>query len=260
MNSYHLLAQALEPRDASSPRLFSYAVMSAVNGFVPHEDYVRLAAGAERTPPSDRALEEQVGLLLACDANPLSELVQCASDAAQFAERWNGINRKVALGVATLVEGPDLNRQPQMGHDSPLRQRVMQAFVEQLKPGSHSPGLGRGERRLEVVARHVGAGSAMIELTEALYEMPGAELGDCAGALGCSIRTLQRQLTRSAVTFGQVKQAVRICMSAALLRDSGAPLTEVALAAGFYDSAHFSRAMKVASGLSPSEYRLLSAA
>ncbi|NVD98437.1 helix-turn-helix transcriptional regulator [Massilia sp. BJB1822] len=259
MNSYHLLSQALEPRDASSPRLFSYAVMSAVNGFVPHADYVRQAADAERAPPSDQTLEEQVGLLLACDANPLSELVQCAANGEQFAERWNGINRKVSLGVATLVEGPGLSRQPQQGRDSPLRQRVMHAFIDQLKPGSHSPGLGRGERRLEAVARHVGAGSAMIELTEALYDMPDAELFDCAGALGCSARTLQRQLTRNAVTFGQVKQAVRICMSAALLRNGDASLTEVALAAGFYDSAHFSRAMKLSSGLSPSEYRLLSA-
>ncbi len=260
MNSYHLLTQALVPSEDSSQRLFSYAVMSAVNGFVHHDEYVRLASDAEAAPPSDQALEQQVELLLTCDVNPLSELVQSAANADQFAQRWNGINRKVSLGVATLVDGPGLNRQPQQGRDSPLRQRVMRAFVEQLQPGRNPAGLGQGERRLEHVARHVGAGDAMIELTEVLYDSPDGELADCAGALGCSTRTLQRQLTRNAVTFGQVKQAVRICMSADLLRNTRASLTEVAMAAGFYDSAHFSRSMKLSSGLSPSEYRVLSAA
>lgn len=262
MISYHLLRQSLQPVDESSSRLFSYAVMSAVNGFVEHEEYLRSAAGAELAPPSDQALARQVELLLACDVNPLSELVQSASDAEQFARRWNGINRKAPLGVATLVDGPgqSAKRQTLRGDDSALRQRVMQAFIEHLKPQrSQAVRTDSGGRRLQQVACAVGAGRAMAELSEVLYDCPGAELAECASELCCSARTLQRQLTRHCITFGQLKQAIRICLSADLLRNTSAPLTEVALAAGFYDSAHFSRSMKLSSSLSPSEYRALCA-
>lgn len=262
MISYHLLRQTLNPPDESAPRLFAYAVMSAVNGFVEHDEYVRCAAGAEQVLPTDEQLSRHVELLLACDVNPLSELVQGASNTEQFAECWNGINRKVSLGVVTLVDGRTggANRHAHQGPDSELRQRVMHTFIEHLKPERNEAKRAPAARRLHAVANDVGAGEAMADLVEALYEQPAAELADCASELGCSVRTLQRQLMWHGTTFGQVKQAVRICLSAELLRTTKGSLTDVALAAGFYDSAHFSRSMKQSSSLSPSEYRSLCAA
>ncbi|MFM9437548.1 AraC-like DNA-binding protein [Janthinobacterium sp. CG_23.3] len=262
MLSYHLLTQALKPVDASPGRLFSYAVMSAVNGFVHHDEYVRRAVDAEQSPPGDRELSEHVKSLLACDVNPLSELIQTSKGADQFATRWNGINRRVSLGVKTMIAAPgiDTKRYAQQGADSQLRQRVMLTFIEHLRKAAGAAARPAGERRLLVIACRIGLeGSSLADVTEALYQAPEADLTECAERLGCSRRTLQRQLHSDGITFGRIKQAVRVCLSADMLRNTHTSLIEVALAAGFYDSAHFSHAMKVASSLSPSDYRSLSA-
>ena len=263
MLSYHLLTQALAPAPETPARLFAYAVAGALDGFVAHADYVRTAAAAECAAPTDAALARRLALLLACDANPLAALVRAAADAEQFARRWNGINQRVALGVATVIGGPRRAgaRQPRRDADadSALRQRLMHNFIAQLGPApagvraSPSPGL-------QGIAALLGlANAAPGELSAALQQRPDAGLAACAKALGCSSRTLQRQLGAAGLTFGQLRQAVRVGLAGDLLRNTRAPLVEVALAAGFYDSPHFNRAIRLSSRLSPGEYRALCA-
>ena len=57
------------------------------------------------------------------------------------------------------------------------------------------------------------------------------------------------------VTIGGYTREARVQFAAARLVETDAPLAEVAVAAGYYDQAHFSNAFKRVTGLTPRAYR-----
>jgi AraC family transcriptional regulator len=56
-------------------------------------------------------------------------------------------------------------------------------------------------------------------------------------------------------TLGEYSRRVRIEYACTLLRTSRLPLAEIALAAGFHDQSHFSRTLKLMTGMTATEYR-----
>jgi AraC-like DNA-binding protein len=76
-----------------------------------------------------------------------------------------------------------------------------------------------------------------------------------ACALGISVRTLQRRLMRLGSNFDGLMQRGRLEMAESLLRDTGARVLDIALDLGYSDHAHFSRAFRRWTGLSPRAYR-----
>jgi AraC-like DNA-binding protein len=103
------------------------------------------------------------------------------------------------------------------------------------------------------------AGNIYADLIGYLHESPCADLDETIAALGCSKRTLQRLVNAKGggLTFMEIRQAVRICLSKELVRGTLQSFTEIAVNTGFYDAAHFCRAFYKSCGLSPSEYRRL---
>ena len=71
----------------------------------------------------------------------------------------------------------------------------------------------------------------------------------------CSPRTLQRMLREQGLTYSDMVQNARLKHAVARLRDSNMPITELALQLGYTDTAHFSRAFKRWTGVTPSHYR-----
>lgn len=73
---------------------------------------------------------------------------------------------------------------------------------------------------------------------------------------GTSVRTMQRQLAESGVTYSELVQQARFEAASRLLLDPGNKVIDVAQEVGYDDPAHFARAFRRIAGVSPREYRI----
>ncbi|WP_051813789.1 helix-turn-helix domain-containing protein [Kitasatospora sp. MBT63] len=80
-------------------------------------------------------------------------------------------------------------------------------------------------------------------------------LARAAERLGCSPRTLQRELAAEGTAFQVELVSVRLAVAAQLIARTALPLAEVAAAAGFADHAHLTRRFCREYGCSPSGFR-----
>lgn len=259
--SYYLLAASLDSAEEDPARLFARSVRRVVNGFIDHDDYMLRVTQAAQQPLPPGRLERQMAQLIGIDANPIADLMHASADSGVFASRWNGFNRMAPLGVQTLVPdapGAALRRTPRAMHaDDHLRKQVAATCVAGLSPDSRArPPRKDAPRRLatQLDALNIAC-TSLQESIDYLYEEPAAQLADCVQALGCTSRTLQRELARTGLGFSALRQAVRLTMAGYAIRARGGSLTEIAHTAGFFDSAHFVRAWKDSCGITPSQYR-----
>lgn len=88
---------------------------------------------------------------------------------------------------------------------------------------------------------------------EQLRERSGID--PVAARLGLTRRTLQRRLAAEGTTFERLCQQMLASQACTLLQDPGRPVTEIALALGYGDPAHFTRAFRRWTGVSPSQWR-----
>lgn len=82
-------------------------------------------------------------------------------------------------------------------------------------------------------------------------------IDNIASRLALSVRTLQRLLASYNHSFGSLTGKLLYERAAALLRDGEKNIQEIAREMGYSDHAHFSRAFRHWSGLSPRQYREL---
>lgn len=80
-------------------------------------------------------------------------------------------------------------------------------------------------------------------------------LGDLARSLGQSARTLQRRLAEDGLSLLAIRRAAQIRKASAMLVEGKASLTAIGFATGFADAAHFARAFRAATGISPAAFR-----
>jgi AraC-like DNA-binding protein len=69
------------------------------------------------------------------------------------------------------------------------------------------------------------------------------------------VRTLQRHLANSGTTFSQLLDQMRIETAMVLLEDADLKLSDVARELDYSERAHFSRAFKRITGVTPRQYR-----
>ena len=84
-------------------------------------------------------------------------------------------------------------------------------------------------------------------------QLPSIEFA--AEMAATSVRTLQRRLKESALSYSDLIGEIRFEAAARLLRETDATALEIALEVGYEDPSHFSRAFKRTAGISPREYR-----
>ncbi len=82
-------------------------------------------------------------------------------------------------------------------------------------------------------------------------------IGLIAGALGVSVRTLNRRLADRGLTFARLLRDVRFATARQLLAESDTPLAEIASAVGYGDPTIFSTAFRLWSSLPPRDWRRL---
>lgn len=258
--SYHLLTAALQGMAPEPARLFAWGVRRVVDGFVDHDTYQRTAECAARRAPSSQRLEQQMALLIAIDANPVAELMLTAPDAASFAARWNGFHRAAPVGVETRLSNGQWQREDRIaGAQDALREQVMAACLHAMDVQRAGALREEAPQRLRLQLAGLGLMHAVLhDCLDQLQADPEASLDDCAAALGCTRRTLQRELTRLGLRFALLRQAVRLGIAGHAMRSAhDESLTAIAHSAGFFDAAHLVRAWKTSCGVTPSTYRAL---
>lgn len=80
-------------------------------------------------------------------------------------------------------------------------------------------------------------------------------LGDVAGRMGMSRRTLQRRLSADGLAYQDLVLRTRKTLCEQLLRRTDYPLAEIAFLTGFSDQSTFTRAFKRWQGQTPASYR-----
>lgn len=80
-------------------------------------------------------------------------------------------------------------------------------------------------------------------------------LAEVAEMAGVSTRTFQRKLSDVDLTYSDILDTVRFESASTLLRDTDSKIIEVAFASGYSDPAHFSRAFRRISGVTPRQFR-----
>ncbi|MET4176928.1 MULTISPECIES: helix-turn-helix domain-containing protein [unclassified Bradyrhizobium] len=80
-------------------------------------------------------------------------------------------------------------------------------------------------------------------------------IAEIAEMAGISIRSFQRKLSSAGVTYSDLLDGVRFENAAKLLRDTNAKIIDVAFSSGYTDPAHFTRAFRRFSGITPREFR-----
>ncbi|WP_394495844.1 helix-turn-helix transcriptional regulator [Shewanella sp. ENK2] len=76
-----------------------------------------------------------------------------------------------------------------------------------------------------------------------------------ADLLGLSVRTLQRRLSEEGMSYRQMVDDIYFQQAKTMLADSHIAVTQVSATLGYADVAHFSRAFKRMSGMSPRAFR-----
>ncbi len=76
-----------------------------------------------------------------------------------------------------------------------------------------------------------------------------------AEAVGLSVRTLQRRLSREGENYHHLADAARLETGMRLLRDTDAKLIDIAWELGYSDPANFTRAFRRWTGMPPRAFR-----
>ena len=97
--------------------------------------------------------------------------------------------------------------------------------------------------------------SSVRELLRTLVEARTTGVVSTAEAAGMSLRTFQRRLTASGMSYSRVLDEVRFATARRLLEEANVKVSEIAGELGFSDPAHFTRAFRRWSSVSPLEYR-----
>ena len=93
----------------------------------------------------------------------------------------------------------------------------------------------------------------------ALLEAEQTGVASAAMAAGLSVRSLQRRLTALGTSYVEMVDRVRFKAATRLLEDTGVKIIEIAFALRYSDPAHFTRAFRRWTSLTPIEYRQLHA-
>ena len=101
------------------------------------------------------------------------------------------------------------------------------------------------------------AGS-VLQVIHTLWSKDHPRIDTVAGAIGTSVRGLQRRLAAAGVTFEGLIARGRFGTAVHLLEETDARILDIALDLGYSDHAHFTRAFRRWTGIPPREFRRMS--
>ena len=96
---------------------------------------------------------------------------------------------------------------------------------------------------------------AVEQVIHTLSSPTAPRIGLTAAAIGISVRGLQRRLAEAGMSYERLVVQSRFATATQLLQNTDVTVLDVALDAGYSDHAHFTRAFRRWTGMSPSEFR-----
>ena len=96
---------------------------------------------------------------------------------------------------------------------------------------------------------------ALIQFLSSHIRFRSLPIDLAAEVAGVSTRTLQRHLMQQGITYTQLIDETRFRLARKMLHDKNFSITGIAFELGYSDGAHFSRAFRRMTGLSPRSYR-----
>ena len=112
--------------------------------------------------------------------------------------------------------------------------------------------LGLGAERN--ASRYTEYGYSVRQIIDSYTLVGSMTIEDLAWLTDQSVRTLQRRLKKAGLNFNEMISESRYRHACDKLRNNNMPVSEVAKLLGYSDPAHFSRAFRRWSGVSPSEF------
>jgi AraC-like DNA-binding protein len=100
---------------------------------------------------------------------------------------------------------------------------------------------------------------AIRQVVECMMKDEVPKIASVANALGTSVRTLQRRLSDMDESFTGILEAARMTSANRLIANGDLSLNQIAQELGYSDQAHFTRAFRRWTGISPAAYRRLEA-
>jgi AraC-like DNA-binding protein len=97
--------------------------------------------------------------------------------------------------------------------------------------------------------------SGMHRLTESLLAAGDCRIETAAEAAGMSVRSLQRHLGATGMTYRGIVNSTRIQLASRWLASTERPVIDIALTLGYEDPSNFTRAFRHRAGMSPTQYR-----
>ena len=98
---------------------------------------------------------------------------------------------------------------------------------------------------------------AIRQVVEGMIKDEAPNIASVADALGTSVRTLQRRLSDIDETFTGILETARMRSANRLIANGDLSLNQIALELGYSDQAHFTRAFRRWTGISPAAFRRL---
>ncbi|GAB2188945.1 helix-turn-helix domain-containing protein [Sessilibacter sp. MAH2] len=148
----------------------------------------------------------------------------------------------MAKGVAKMIEEQTSLREQKSEEDS-FSTPGVKHFDDYLLEARLPEAYGVAGKVVEVLKTRVGKSPLGI--------------GDVAGELGLSKRTLQRRLQQQEISFAELRDKVRFHYSIDFLIEQNASIDSISTALDFSDRTSFTNAFKRWTGLSPSTFRKL---
>lgn len=97
---------------------------------------------------------------------------------------------------------------------------------------------------------------SVLKLTLPSYlDQGGLAIVQAAEMVGLSVRSLQRKLSLAGLTYSGLLEQIRINNAIKLLSETENKIIDVSFSSGYADPAHFARAFRRISGLTPREFR-----
>jgi AraC-like DNA-binding protein len=93
------------------------------------------------------------------------------------------------------------------------------------------------------------------QVIQSLLLVNGTRIEDVAEMVGCSVRSLQRQLARNGLRYSDLVMRARFNLATKRLIANDGTMIDIALDLGYADQSHFSRAFRRWAGMSPREFR-----
>lgn len=170
---------------------------------------------------------------------------------------WNPGEIRLLTGTEAFLGDPEVfGDAPMVTGQRHTSFTISRALLQRPVPGPHTR-MPQGEDSLLAAGQSMPADfeNSIEQLVISLLHDGYPSIRNIADASGMSLRTLQRRLAESGLTYTGLVSASRLRLARSWLAETDMPIAEIATLLGYDEPTNFARAFRRQAGISPSDYR-----